>query len=126
MCACNSDFQNFSYHGSAQLSKSVEHEIVNLKVMDLSLMLGDICWWSVGGTVVKDPFASAGDSRDLGSIPGSERFPWMQNSLLTPLFLLGTSCRQRSLAGYCPWGYKESDTTERLTCTHKKIINICS
>ena len=25
---------------------------------------------------------------------------------------------QRSLAGYSPWGHKESDTTERLTCSH--------
>ena len=28
---------------------------------------------------------------------------------------------QRSLAGYSPWGHKESDTTEQLTHTHTKF-----
>ena len=32
----------------------------------------------------------------------------------TPVFLPGESQRQRSLAGYSPWGHKELDTTERL------------
>ena len=73
--------------------------------------------------MVKDPPASAGDSGDLGSIPGSERFPWMRNWLLTPVFLLGKSCRQRSLAGYCPWGCKESDTTEQLSTAQYKELS---
>ena len=30
----------------------------------------------------------------------------------TPIFLPGESHGQRSLVGYCPWGRKESDTTE--------------
>ena len=30
------------------------------------------------------------------------------------VFLPGESHAQRSLAGYCPWGRKESDTTEWL------------
>ena len=33
----------------------------------------------------------------------------------TPVFLPGESHRQRSLAGYSPWGHKEPDTTERWT-----------
>ena len=32
----------------------------------------------------------------------------------TPLFLPGESYGPRSLAGYSPWGRKESDATERL------------
>ena len=32
----------------------------------------------------------------------------------TPVFLPGKSHGQRSLAGYCPWGCKELDTTEQL------------
>ena len=31
-----------------------------------------------------------------------------------PVFLPGESQGQKSLAGYSPWGHKESDTTERL------------
>ena len=30
----------------------------------------------------------------------------------TPVFWPGESHGQRSLVGYCPWGRKESDTTE--------------
>ena len=33
----------------------------------------------------------------------------------TPVFLPGESHGQRSLAGYCPWGRKESGTTEWLS-----------
>ena len=33
----------------------------------------------------------------------------------TPVFLPGESHGQQSLAGYSPWGHKESDTTKRLT-----------
>ena len=32
----------------------------------------------------------------------------------TPVFLPGEFHRQRSLAGYSPWGHKQSDTTEQL------------
>ena len=35
----------------------------------------------------------------------------------TPVFLLGKSHGQGSLAGYSPWGCKELDTTEH-ECTH--------
>ena len=31
----------------------------------------------------------------------------------TPVFLPGESYGQRSLAGYSPWGHKDSDTTEQ-------------
>jgi len=36
-----------------------------------------------GGTVVKNPPANSGDVRDMGSIPGSGRFPGGEND--TPL-----------------------------------------
>ena len=44
-----------------------------------------------------------------------EKIPWRREWLPTPVFLLGESYVQRSLAGYSPWGCKESDTTEQLT-----------
>ena len=37
---------------------------------------------------------------------------WRRKWHPTPVFLPGESCGQRSLVGYCPWGHKESDTTE--------------
>ena len=36
----------------------------------------------------------------------------------TPVFLPGEVHGRRSLAGYSPWGCKESNTTERLTHFH--------
>ena len=37
---------------------------------------------------------------------------WRRKWQPTPIVLPGKSHGQRSLAGYCPWGHKESDTTE--------------
>ena len=45
---------------------------------------------------------------------------WRREWQSTPVFLLGESHGQRSLAGYSPWGCKESDTTEQLTHTEIK------
>ena len=67
--------------------------------------------------VVKNVPASAGDARDAGLIPESGRSfgggqgnPLQDSCLENPL-------RQRSLAGYSPWGRKESDVTEH---THRE------
>ena len=57
---------------------------------------------------------------DLGSIPGSGRFPWRRKWQSTPVVLPGKSHGQRSLVGYSPWGRKESDTTERLENRERK------
>ena len=38
--------------------------------------------------------------------------PWRRAGQPTPIFLPGEFHRQRSLAGYCPWGHKQLDTTE--------------
>ena len=40
---------------------------------------------------------------------------WRRKWQPTPVFLPGESHGQRSLAGYSPWGHKESDPTEQLT-----------
>ena len=47
--------------------------------------------------VVKNPPANTGDIRDIGSIPGSGRFPWRRKC--SPVFLPGESHGQRSLGG---------------------------
>ena len=41
------------------------------------------------------------------------------------IFLPGEFHAQRKLAGYSPWGYKESDMTEQLKQTDIDIILIC-
>ena len=76
-----------------------------------------------GGSVAQNPPASAGRCRKLGFDI------WVGTILLNgnpfqSAFLPGESHGQRSLAGYNPWGRKESDTTDQLS-THVYIcINI--
>ena len=55
-----------------------------------------------GGSVVKDPPANAGEA---DSIPGFGKMPWRRKWQSTPVFLLGESHEQRSLAGYRLAGY---------------------
>ena len=49
--------------------------------------------------VVKNPSANAGDIRDVGLIPGSERLPRESHG-------------QKGLLGCSLWGHKELDMTE--------------
>ena len=73
-------------------------------------------YWSFpGGTVVKNPPASAGDTEDVGSVPGLGRAlggghgnPLQYSCLENPMD------RERTLAGWSPWGHKESWQTEQL------------
>ena len=51
------------------------------------------------GSVGEESACNAGD---VGSIPG--KIPWRRTRLPTPVFLPGEFHRQRSLAGYNPWG----------------------
>ena len=68
--------------------------------------------------MVKHPPANEGDIRDAGLIPGWGRIPWRRKWQPTPVFLLGESHGQRSLANYSPWGCKESDMTKKLSLSY--------
>ena len=62
--------------------------------------------------VVKNPLANIRGIRDTGSIPGSGRSPGGRHGNPLQYSCLDNPHGQRSLAGYSPWGHKESDTTE--------------
>ena len=47
--------------------------------------------------------------------PWIRKIPWRRAWQATPVFLPGESHGQRCLAGYSPWGHKESDMVEELT-----------
>ena len=64
-----------------------------------------------GGPVVRNPPASARDTRDICLTPGSGRSPGVGNGNRLAVFLPGKLHGQRSLSGYNPWNFKESDTT---------------
>ena len=44
--------------------------------------------------------------------PWVRKIPWRRKWQPTPAFLPEESHAQKSLAGYCPWRHKQSDTTE--------------
>ena len=52
-----------------------------------------------------------------GFDPWVRKIPWSRKWQPTPVFLSGIFHKQRSLAGYSPWGHKESDMTDQLS-TH--------
>ena len=60
---------------------------------------------SPGGSELKNLPDNAGD---VGFIPGVRKIPWRRKWQHTPVFLPEKSHGQRSLAGYSPWGHKES------------------
>ena len=49
-----------------------------------------------------------------GFDPWIGKIPWGRKWQPCPVFSPGESHGQRNMAGYSPWGWEESDTTERL------------
>ena len=60
-----------------------------------------------------------------------QKIPLEREWLPIPVFLPGEFHRQRSLAGYSPWGLKESDMTELTVhhlprvCVYAKMLQLC-
>ena len=66
--------------------------------------------------VVKNLPVSAGDAKDMGSIPGLGRSHGVGRIWHpTAVFLPGKFHGPRSLASYRAWGHKESDVAKRLS-----------
>ena len=99
---------------------------------------GKLSWASQVALVVKNLPANAGDVRDVGSIPGLGRSgdvrdvgsipglgrsPGVGNSSLPQYSCLEKFHGQRKLAGYSPWGHKESERAEYLS-TGSSIMTI--
>ena len=73
-----------------------------------------VSWASQMVLMEKNLPANARNTGDAGSRFSTwvGNIPWRRAWQPTPVFLLGESHGQRSLAGYSPWGRKELDTTE--------------
>ena len=81
----------------------------------LNLTRWDLTRIYVGGSDGKESACSAGN---LGLIPGLGRSPGEGHGYPFQYSCLENPHGQRSLAGYSPWGRKESDTTEQLSTAH--------
>ena len=69
--------------------------------------------------------AKAGDIRHAGLIPGSGRYPGVQNGYPFQYSCLAKSHGQRSLSGYSPWGCKrighDRATKQQTTCYDEEV-----
>ena len=96
-----------------KLAQSVEHEILNLRVVGSSPTLGKVLGFP-GGSSDKE---SSCQCRRCGFVP------WRRKLKPAPVFLPGESHGQRSLVGHNPWSCKESDTSEHLRTSTKLLEN---
>ena len=71
-----------------------------------------------GGASGKEPTCQCRRHRRCGFSACVGKIPWRRAWQPTPVFLPGESHGQRSLAGYSPWGHKESDRTDVTSHTH--------
>ena len=65
-----------------------------------------------GGLSGKEPTCQCRRHKRPGFDPWVGKIPWRRAWQPTPVFVPGESKERRWLAGYSPWGHKESDTTE--------------
>ena len=87
----------------------------------ISLRCRGLPWWLSGQKIYLQ-------SRRLRFDPWVKKNPWRRKWQPTPVFLPGKSHGQRSLAGYSPWGCKESDTAEhehRQAYRGNIFTNVC-
>ena len=96
---------------SGPTSLGLEGELEMVSWDSNSEKLEEGSWASQVVPMVKNLPANAGDIRDSGSIPGSERCPGGHGNPLQ-YSCLENPHGQRRLAGYSPEGHKESDTTD--------------
>ena len=79
-------------------------------------------WWLVGNPLCfpggSDGKETACNAGDLGLTPGLGRSPGGGNGNPLQYSCLENPHGQRSLAGYSPWGCKESDTAKQLSPTY--------
>ena len=71
-----------------------------------------------GGEVVRNLPANAGDSRDMGWIPGFGRSSGVGNIA----FLPGKFHGQRNRGGCSPWGHTQLDIIEKLSTAGWKLV----
>ena len=73
--------------------------------------------WKLGFLDGSDSKKNCLQCRRPGFDPWVLKIPWRRDGLPTSVSLPGEFHGQRSLVGYCPWGHKESDTTEPVAHT---------
>ena len=116
---CSSHLDQSSSHHNAYINL-VKINCISwkLKLIISILLLLECRKGFPGGSNCKE---SACNEGDLGSIPGLERSPGGGHGNPLQYCCLENPHGQRSLAGYSPWGHKESDTSEQLNTAQNRM-----
>ena len=72
--------------------------------------------------IAEEPACPCRRGKRRGLNPWVGKIPWRRKWQPTPVFLPGESHGQRSLAGYSPWGGKESGMAEQLTLSLSSLF----
>ena len=105
--------QTFSKLFQISLSTSLGPSSLGSSYLTRSLTIFIYC-----GAPSKESSCQSRSPKRRCSAPWVGKIPWRRAWQPTPVFLPGESHGQRSLAGYSPWGRKESDTAERLSTVY--------
>ena len=95
---------------------SLYSSLVNPLFLQLPLTVRNSLYSSLGFTddaLVKSMPGQCRRPKRCRFDPWVRKIPWRREWQPTPVFLPGESHGQRSLAGYSPWGRKESEMTEQ-------------
>ena len=71
--------------------------------------------------MVENLSASAGDARDMGSVPGLRKSSGAGNGNLLQYSCLEKFCRQRNRVGYGPQDHKKLDMIEQLSTGQEHV-----
>ena len=83
-------------------------------------------WDFPGDSSGKEPTCQLKRHKRHGFSPWVRKIPWRRAWQPTPVVTPGESHGQRSLAGFSPWGRKESHKNERLTLSlSPSLLRLC-
>ena len=89
-----------------------------MSLYNFGVQLADFIWLSLSSYMPQ-----LGLYHQKGDILPTIYLTWRRKWQPTPVCLPGKSHGQRSLAGYSPWGCKESGMTKQLSLTI--LLNLC-
>ena len=102
----------FSFHFHALEKEIATHS----SILGMENPRDGVAWWAAQNRTQLMQLSSSSSQHRRCVRHGFDalvgKIPWRRSWQPTPVFLPGESHCQRSLAGYSPWGRKESDTTE--------------
>ena len=92
----------------------------NFVTLEISLLVG-LGSRVRGGASGKESTCQCKRCKRHGLNPWIGKIPCSRKGQPTPVFLLGKSYGQRSLAGYSPWGCKDWDMTEHTLLSLSRV-----